>query len=131
MRDKLREFMSGRYGSDQLGRFTMGVGLVSLILYMFFHIRILYWITLLCLIWYYWRALSRDHSKRSEENLRFLQIEERITGRFRTAKKEFSQRRDYRFYICPNCHQRIRVPRGHGRISITCPRCRNEFIRKS
>ena len=51
MKEKLRIFMAGRYGTDQLGRFTMGVGAVSLILYMLFHIRILYFVTLLCLIW--------------------------------------------------------------------------------
>ncbi|MBO6164631.1 MAG: hypothetical protein J6N77_06240 [Lachnospiraceae bacterium] len=131
MREKARQFMQGRYGSDQLGRFTMGVGAVSLIAYMFLHWNVLYFLTLFCLIAYYYRALSRNHGRRYEENLKFLQIRNRITGRFRSTKSHLEQMRYYRFYSCPTCHQNIRVPKGHGKISITCPKCRSEFIRKS
>ena len=83
MREKMRSFMSGRYGTDQLGRFTMGVGAVCLLLYMFFRFNILYFITLICLIGYYFRAFSRNHARRYEENLKFLQLKNRLTGRFR------------------------------------------------
>ena len=131
MRERARQFMQGRYGTDQLGRFTMGVGAVSLITYMFLHWSILYFITLFCLIIYYFRAFSRNHARRYEENLRFLQLKNRMTGRFRNTKTHLEDRRYYRFFSCPSCHQKIRVPKGHGKISITCPKCRNEFIRKS
>ena len=116
---------------DQLGRFTMGVGAGSLILYMFVHWRILYVITLLCLIWYYFRALSRDRNRRYEENLKFLHLKNQLLGRFASAKTHLEERKVYRFYTCPSCSQKIRVPKGHGKISITCPKCRTEFIRKS
>lgn len=131
MKEKVREFMAGRYGMDQLGRFTMGVGAGSLILYMFVHWRILYFITLFCLIWYYYRALSRDRNRRYEENLKFLQLKNRVLGRFQSTKIHMEERKVYRFYTCPSCSQKIRVPKGHGKISITCPKCRTEFIRKS
>ena len=46
-------------------------------------------------------------------------------------KKYFEQRKIYKFYKCPMCKQEGRVPRGHGKICITCPKCREEFIRRS
>ncbi len=131
MKEKMRSFMAGRYGTDQLGRFTMGVSAACLILYMIFHWSILYLITMAGLIWYYVRAFSRNHSKRYEENLRFLQWKNRILSRFTSLRGEWEQRKYYRFYSCPKCHQKVRVPKGHGKISITCPKCREEFIRKS
>ena len=38
MRDKFNKFMQGRYGVDDLSRFTMGVALVLIILAMFANI---------------------------------------------------------------------------------------------
>ena len=131
MKEKLRIFMAGRYGTDQLGRFTMGVGAVSLILYMFFHIRILYFVTLFCLIWYYYRALSRDHSRRYEENLKFLQLKNQALGKLGKTRRHMTDLKSYKFYTCPSCKQKIRVPRGHGKISITCPKCRTTFMGRS
>ena len=131
MKEKLRIFMAGRYGTDQLGRFTMGVGAVSLILYMFFHIRILYFVTLFCLIWYYYRALSRDHSRRYEENLKFLQLKNQALGKLGKTRRHMTDLKSYKFYTCPSCKQKIRVPRGHGNISITCPKCRTTFMGRS
>ena len=131
MRDKMRSFMSGRYGTDQLGRFTMAVCAVSLLLYMFFRFDIFYYLTILCLVSYYFRAFSRNHARRYEENLKFLQLKNRFTGRFRGFRAHMEERKVYRFYTCPQCSQKIRVPKGHGKISITCPKCRSEFVRKS
>lgn len=109
----------------------MGVGAVCLLLYMFFRFNILYFITLICLIGYYFRAFSRNHARRYEENLKFLQLKNRLTGRFRGFRTHMEERKVYRFYTCPQCSQKIRVPKGHGKISITCPKCHSEFIRKS
>ena len=131
MRDKMRSFMTGRYGTDQLGRFTMAVGAICLILYMFFRFDFLYYLTIICLVTYYFRAFSRNHARRYEENLKFLQLKNRFTGRFRGFKAHMEERKVYRFYTCPQCSQKIRVPKGHGKISITCPKCRSEFVRKS
>ena len=131
MRDKMRSFMSGRYGTDQLGRFTMAVGAVSLLLYMFFRFDIFYYLTILCLVSYYFRAFSRNHARRYEENLKFLQFKNRFTGRFRGFRAHMEERKVYRFYTCPQCSQKIRIPRGKGHIMVRCPKCGYEFHKKS
>ena len=46
-------------------------------------------------------------------------------------KKRWAQRSTYRFYKCPQCKQTVRVPKGRGKICITCPKCKTEFIKKS
>lgn len=71
------------------------------------------------MIWAIWRTLSRNTYKRYQENRRFLQI----TGRLKD--------RQNRYFDCPKCRQMVRVPRGKGKISITCPRCHEKFIRKT
>ncbi|MDD6213141.1 MAG: hypothetical protein PUB22_08410 [Clostridiales bacterium] len=131
MKEKIRQFMAGRYGTDQLGRCTMAVGVISFILYMITKLSLLYLVTLACLILYYYRSMSRDCSKRYDENLKFLHFQNKITNRLQLEKLHWSQRKTHRFYSCPSCKQKIRVPRGRGKISITCPRCHAEFIRKT
>ena len=46
-------------------------------------------------------------------------------------KRQWHEYRTYRYLICPQCSQRLRVPRGKGKIRVTCTKCRNQFIAKS
>lgn len=131
MKEKMRQFMTGRYGTDQLGRFTMGIGVAALILHMLTKSTLFYILTLFCLIAYCFRAFSRDFSRRYNENLQFLRMRNQFTGRLQLMKLHASQSKDFRFYKCPSCQQKVRVPRGRGKIAITCPKCRHEFVRKS
>ena len=130
MRAWFQRFMSGRYGNDQLSSFLCIFSLICLLLGMFLS-GILYYIGLALLIWCYFRMFSRNTRKRYAENLKFLQLKGHVTGWFAARKVRFSQRSTYRYFRCPNCHQEIRVPKGRGRISITCPKCRTQFIKKS
>ena len=104
MREKLRQFMIGRYGTDGLNQF---------------------------LVWCYYRTLSRNISKRTEENYRFYTLKDRVDGKFRGLKDQWANRKLYHYYRCPKCRQKLRVPRGRGRIQISCPRCGTQFIKKS
>ena len=71
------------------------------------------------MIWAIFRCLSRNTYKRYQENRRYLQLLDRVKDR------------QHRYYDCPKCRQRVRVPRGKGKISITCPRCKEKFVRKT
>lgn len=130
MRERMGRFMIGRNGIDDLGRFLNIVILTLLILGMFVS-SLLSSLGMMLLIYQYFRVFSRNVYKRSAENKAYLQLRNRIGGWFSVRKKRVSQCKDYRFYTCPSCKQNLRVPRGKGKISLTCPKCRTQFERKS
>ena len=135
MKEKLRQFMIGRYGVDDLSRaqiiVSMVLLLVSTFLSAFFRVNILYWLGLALLIYSYFRILSRNVSKRYEENQRYLNAKYRAVVKKNNLKKRWAQRSTYRFFKFPQCKQTVRVPKGRGKICITCPKCKTEFIKKS
>lgn len=131
MREKLARFMVGRNGVDDLARFESWFVLVVLILSIFTRSGLLDLIAIVLIVHMYFRVFSRNVSKRYEENQKFLNFRYDWTVKWNRKKKHFEQRKMYKFYKCPMCRQEVRVPRGHGKICITCPKCREEFIRRS
>ena len=119
----LRRFMAGRYGNDKLNLVILCGALVMSIVSAFLLPGLLKLITWAAsyglLIWSLCRSLSRNTYKRYEENRRFLMHIERIKDR------------EHKHFDCPRCRQPVRVPRGKGKIAITCPKCGERFIRKS
>ncbi len=118
-----RRFMEGRYGTDRLNMAILTAGLVACIVSMFIRVPlvnlILTGISYGLMIWAICRSLSRNTYKRYQENRKFLQIFGRLKDR------------EHRYFDCPKCRQMVRVPRGKGKIAITCPRCREKFVRKT
>ena len=132
MRERLNRWMMGRYGTDQLSRCMFLTALVLFIISCFISLhRIPYAIAWVLMIWGYIRVMSRNTSARYAENQKYLQITGRIRRFFTVRKSRFDQRGIYKFYKCPTCKQTVRVPKGRGRIQITCPKCHAEFIKKS
>ena len=134
MREKLGKVMYGRYGGDQLGRARLIVALVLCVLAVFVPRRlsgIIYYISLILIILMYIRMFSKNIQKRYQENNKYLSLKASFLRKFQREKEIFSQRRFYHFYRCPRCRQRIRIPRGKGRIEIRCPKCSQTFIKKS
>lgn len=118
-----RHFMLGRYGTDKLNMAILTAGVVVCVLVMFVRQRhVDLCLTLLSyglMGWAIFRMLSRNTYKRYRENRKYLRFVERIKDR------------EHRQFDCPRCHQTVRVPRGKGKIAITCPRCKEKFIRKT
>jgi hypothetical protein len=125
----LQTFMTGRYGVDDLSKFTLGLTLVFVVLSFLFGGGLFFLLGVAGLVLTYFRMLSRDFAKRSAENAKFLSMTEGIRKKFRIMKKRFDGRKDYRFFKCPDCGQEVRVPKGRGRIRITCPKCKAQFDR--
>ena len=147
IREGFQRFMIGRYGADQLSRFMIGLALVLVVINLFVRkytpvLSILVWVIILLS---YLRMFSRNIQKRYDENTRYLMLKEKVvnffksrrdaaaagTGR-RTAPGNQNMRSDaeHRIFRCPKCSQRVRVPRGKGRIEITCPRCGEKFVKR-
>lgn len=134
LREKLAKLMYGRYGVDQLGRAMLIFALVLCVLSLFVPRRlsgIIYYISLILIILMYIRMFSKNIQKRYQENNKYLSLKASFLRKFQREKEIFSQRRFYHFYRCPRCRQRIRIPRGKGRIEIRCPKCSHTFIKKS
>ena len=118
----LNRFMAGRYGQDRLNITLLVVGCVLCFVQMFVPSGVGFVLTILSealLILSLFRCFSRNTYKRYNENRKFLLMIDRIKDR------------DHRYYACPKCRQTVRVPRGKGMISITCPKCREKFIKKT
>lgn len=77
------------------------------------------------------RIFSKNVSKRYEENQKFLQMTAPVRSFFSAKTAGLLDLRTHRHFRCPQCKQKIRVPRGKGNIQITCPKCRHEFVKKS
>lgn len=130
MKEKLQRFMWGRYGTDRFNQFLMVCAIVFLLV-SFVGGGLFYMLATAVMVYAYFRMFSRNVSKRSLENQWYLKREMKVRSFFLKKKKELGQRKDYHIYRCPNCKQKIRVPRGRGRIAISCRKCGNEFIKKS
>lgn len=131
MKERMQRFMAGRYGNDQLNQFIFIVAIISMVLEIITRQSLFYTLTLVLLILAYVRVFSRNINKRYEENMKFLQKKDAILNKFRRQKYYAAQRRSFHIYTCPQCKQKIRIPKGKGKISITCPKCRTSFIKKS
>ena len=137
MRDKFNKFMQGRYGVDDLSRFTMGAALVLIILAMFANIfsrtagSTLDILGVAAIVYAYIRIFSRNIQQRYAENQKFLQMTSKFRLRFNKEKNLMKQRKTHHIYSCPGCGQKIRIPKGKGKIEIECPKCHTKFVKRS
>lgn len=132
MKDRFLRFMYGRYGVDQFSKFLVAVGILFLLLSGFSrHGGFLYLLSLAILAYSYFRMFSRNHSRRYMENQAYLKYTSSIRRKFSSISYYFNQRRYYHIYKCPSCGQKIRIPRGKGKIEIRCPKCNAHFVKKS
>ena len=131
MREKIYRFMQGRYGADELSKFLTGVGMALIILNILLRSRIfnlLFWV---CLIYSYYRMFSKNYSARYAENQKFLQMKTKFSYKLENHKRLREQKKIYHIYSCPYCKQKIRIPKGKGTIIVTCPKCKQEFGKRS
>ena len=123
--------MAGRYGTDALNQFLSILAIVLLLLAPVTGVGLFTWLGAAAPGYCYFRTFRRNISRRPEENYKFYNLKERVAGKFRGVKRRWDDRKTYRYYRCPKCRQMLRVPRGRGRIEISCPRCGTQFNKKS
>ena len=119
----LRNFMNGRYGMDRLNMMILWAGVLSSLLSALIRVppvNLIFWVlSYAMMILAIFRMLSRNTYKRYQENRKFLMLVDRLKDR------------KHKYFQCPRCHQPVRVPRGKGKISITCPKCKEKFVKKT
>ncbi len=119
----LRQFMMGRYGPDKLTTACLWAAVILMLVGIFIPSatgKLVLMVVYYALWgWSIFRMLSRNTYQRYRENRRYLQFLDRIKDR------------QHRYFDCPKCRQSVRVPRGKGKIAITCPKCGERFIKKT
>ncbi len=129
--ERFRRFMYGRYGVDTLNRWITYLVLALMILQLFIRSFVLSFLELVLVVVCILRIFSKDIARRSQENNRFCAFKAKISGRLRREKNLMNQRKQFHIYTCPRCKQKIRIPKGKGRIEVSCPKCGEKFIKRS
>jgi DNA-directed RNA polymerase subunit RPC12/RpoP len=126
----LRKFFYGRHGADQLSLFLFIVYLVIAVLSQIYNLWPLYLISWAIFVWSLFRMFSRNHARRAAENNSFMVVWYRLRNGFKNFGRSFGDLQKYRYFSCPGCGQKVRVPRGKGKVNISCPKCGLKFLRK-
>ena len=124
-------FMEGRNGADQLSNFTVIAGLILYILSWITGFGIFALLGFALYVWSIFRMFSRNRAKRFAENQKYLSL----SGRARTESSQFFRRakniRQYKYFRCPQCHARLRLPRKVGSVTVRCGKCGHNFEAKA
>lgn len=128
MKEKIRAFFIGRNGFDSLSNTCIWAAVILLLLSSFVPVgwfrTVLNLLAWGALIYGYFRVFSKNVYRRRAENMKFFTWKN-------TLKQRWTQRKTHRFYHCPKCRTTLRVPKGKGKISITCRNCGEKFIRST
>ena len=128
---KLQQWMSGRYGFDELSR---SISFVILALLLLACVPDLQFLSLLAFVLWFWvmfRSMSRNLTKRREERAAYLRFTGRIKSWFSLKRKAWKERKTHRYFRCKQCKTMLRVPKGKGKIKIVCSKCHNEIVKKT
>ena len=150
-KERMYRFMQGRNGADAYGRFLNIVGFVCLMLALLFTVLsrgfvgksetaalvflilylVFYAVGVALMVYTLFRMFSRKVGKRQAENTRFLYRQNRLKRKWSGLKQQWKERKTHRYFRCPKCKQKLRAPKGKGKIRITCSKCGEKFINKT
>lgn len=127
---KLAGWMQGRHGVDGLSNFLMVVGLVFIVLSIIPGLDLFSWPALVFLALALLRSFSKNELKRSSENAAFERIATKPKAALTLASKRWTNRKTTMYFKC-SCGKVLSVPRGKGKLRVTCPSCHTQTERKS
>lgn len=130
IRNAIQRFMYGRYGNDQLNLFLLGLYLLLYLVFIFVRVDLLYFISFALLAVTLFRLLSRNLERRRMENAKFMRAAGPLISWFH-MRRNVRRDKEHVYFKCPSCGQRLRVPRGRGKITVTCRACGARFEEKS
>lgn len=130
-KEGFRRFMAGRYGADAFSQGIIIAGLVLFLLAVFTRIGLFSLLAMALYIWAIFRMYSRNGEKRAQENARYLAATRKLRTSVNQALTRLKNRKKYRYFRCPNCHARLRLPRGVGEVTVNCGQCKHSFRKKA
>lgn len=140
-KSKIDAWMEGRYGADDFSWFLVIVAVVIMLLQFITKASWMFFFWMGFIVWAGWRMSSQNITARKLENEAFKLKAMSLMAKFGKDKEAFQQKKDsmptveelkeYKYMKCPECQQKVRVPRGKGKIRVTCPKCSHKFIVES
>ena len=127
IRANLSRFMSGRYGVDQLGNEMVICALVMTVIGALTRFNLISLMADALLLLALFRMLSKNRYKRAQENQDYLAKTFKARQNASEWLNRMKNRKKYRYFSCPKCKMRLRVPRGVGNVTITCKDCGTKF----
>ncbi len=131
IQSRLSELLRGRNGYDELAAFSSWLAVALLLVNLFARQAWLSALVLAILAYALFRMASARVAARRKENEQFLELLGPARPWLRDPRAALAEARQYKHVLCPNCHKRLRVPRGKGKIRVSCPQCHQKFETKS
>lgn len=131
IKDSLRRFMTGRHGADQLSFALLIGGIVFSLVSSLTRWMVFYYIGLAAYIWAIFRMFSRNNAKRFEENQKFISTAQNLKSSLSQFFVRLKNFKKYRYFRCPECKARLRLPRKVGEVTVTCGKCHHQFRQKA
>ena len=128
---KARNFMQGRYGTDEFAQFLLVVEIILIILTMGTGLRLLNILFWAVFIYAVFRMLSKNNFARMKENVKYLEIYHKVRGDAKTAQAKAKNHKTTLYFKCSGCGTTLSVPKGKGRIRVVCPKCHKEVFKNS
>lgn len=127
--NKIARFMNGRYGIDDLYKFYEKIFFCLILINLFFHNQILFYIELLIFVIMIYRVLSKNVYQRRKENTKFLYIKNQLLKPFSNIKRNYRNRKQYVYKKCHHCKTTIRLPlpSKRGIHHVKCPECKKRL----
>jgi uncharacterized C2H2 Zn-finger protein len=129
--DFIRRFMIGRYGPDHLGVTMIIISLALSLTHTFTRLSVLLYISYIIAGLALFRILSRNITRRRAENDKFIRYWWPVKTKIAQCITNIKQRKTHKFFRCPSCRNTLRVPKGKGKIQVTCPKCGERFNAKT
>ena len=131
LRSTMYRLSYGRYGNDEFSRFLLFGGLGLWVVSLITRIRIFYTFAVIMLFYNIFRIYSKNFAARRKELDTFLFYKHKFDSKFALQKRMWNERHTHKFFKCPKCKTVVRLPKGKGKIEITCPKCKTDFIKKT
>lgn len=126
-----QRLMAGRHGVDELSMAMLIVAMTLSIIDSFIRTGVLSIISTALYVLSILRIFSKNHEKRWQENQKYLEIWHKSTSGIKQFFNRLKNSRKYRYFKCPNCGSRLRLPRKVGSVTVTCGKCKHAFKQKA
>lgn len=130
-KDGVRNFMIGRNGADQLSMAMLIAGIVLSLLTSITKLAIFNLLGLVILVLTIFRMFSRNLEKRRAENQKFVNFRANFGTNSKQLMNRLKNMKKYKYFKCPQCGARLRLPRKVGEVTVTCGKCKNQFKQKA